>query len=187
MDYRANDFKEQIARYQEELLRLQQASRPTSPKDSENDGHFQGNVTQEQNTLTTPIVPIKAPNTAPFQIRVTAAGEAIPIGGALVVISSQNSGELTPEHTRITDSSGLTEPVLLPAIDPSLTQNPNAIFTPIVYTVAVSAPGFYSTRITDIPLYGGIPTTLPVLLIPLPEFADGSPAQPNFVIPPINL
>ena len=187
MDYRANDFKEQIARYQEELLRLQQASHSAEPKDSENDGHFHGNVSQEQNTLVTPIVPIKAPDTAPLQVRVTAAGEAIPIDGALVVISSQNSGELTPEHTRITNNSGLTEPVLLPAIDPSLTQNPDTPFIPIVYTVAVSAPGFYSTRTTDIPLYGGIPTTLPVLLIPLPEFADGSPAQPDFVIPPISL
>ncbi len=170
MDYRANDFKEQIARYQEELQRLQQKSRPVAAVPVQNNASVSETTPKEF--------------TAPFSVRVTAAGGAVPIEGARVSVSNQN-GEVL--QTRLTDQSGLTEVMLLPAVDPALTLVPTPAFTPILYDVAVAAPGYYRVRTVGIPLYGSIPTQLPIALVPLPEFDDGSSEQTNFVTPPIGL
>lgn len=123
--------------------------------------------------------------TAPLTVRVTAANEAIPVADALVTVTRQENGETITEATRLTNQSGLTEPIILSAVDPSLTLQPGTVIPPIVHEVTVSAPQYYRMRISDIPLYGGIPTELPVALIPLPEFSDGDELQ--FDTPPINL
>lgn len=164
MDYRANDFKEQIARYQQELQRLQNKARPAA------------------SVAVTP--PPSKDFTAPFSVRVTAASGAVPIEGARVSVSNQNGDVL---QTRLTDQSGLTEVMLLPAVDPALTLAPEPSFTPVLYNITVEAPGYYRVRTVGVPLYGGIPTQLPITLVPLPEFDDGSREQTNFITPPIAL
>lgn len=172
MDYRANDFKEQIARYQQELQRLQQKAVPAVAAPP-----------AVQNSTPTP-PPTPQEFTAPFSVRVTAAGGAVPIEGARVTVASQN-GEVL--QTRLTDQSGLTEVMVLPAVDPALTLTPEPSFIPILYEILVAAPGYYRVRTVGVPLYGGIPTQLPITLIPLPEFDDGSSEQTNFVTPPTGL
>ncbi len=169
MDYRSSDFKEQIARYQQELQRLQQQARPA--------------VVVPTNPAENNTAPAPTPKefTAPLSVRVTAAGGAVPIAGARVTVSAQNGAVL---QTRLTDQSGLTEVMLLPAVDPALTLTPSPSFTPILYDIAVAAPGYYRVRTVGVPLYGGIPTQLPIALIPLAEFDDGTDEQTNFVTPP---
>ncbi len=171
MDYRANDFKEQIARYQQELQRLQRQARPAAVVP----------VSPAQNVSPAPAPTPNREFTAPFSVRVTAGGGALPIEGARVTVSAQN-GEVL--QTRLTDQSGLTEVMLLPAVDPALTLTPEPSFTPILYDIAVAAPGYYRVRTVGVPLYGSIPTQLPIALIPLPEFDDGTSEQTNFVTPP---
>ncbi len=167
MDYRSNDFKEQVARYQQELQRLQQQSQPAA-----------------RVPAVTSAPPTPQEFTAPFSVRVTAAGGAVPIAGARVSVSSQN-GEVL--QTRLTDQSGLTEVMLLPAVDPALTLTPTPAFTPILYDISVAAPGYYRVRTVGVPLFGSIPTQLPIALVPLPEFDDGMSEQTNFVTPPSDL
>ena len=193
MDFRTNDFRAQIARYEQELLRLQQAAipvqampQPPAPQPAEPQASPL-QPTESQTPPPQPTIPPKTAFTAPLQVRVSAASDAMPIPGAVVVISSQSSDGLLPEQTLITDNSGLTEPVLLPAIDPALTLQPNSSIAPVIYEVTVSVPGYYRVRTVGIPLYGGIPTQLPVVLIPLPEFADGSGEELRFSTPPMNL
>lgn len=125
--------------------------------------------------------------TAPLTVRVTSANGAIPIPDALVIITREEDGETIVEASRITNDSGLAEPVLLPAVDPTLTLQPGNNLPRIVYEVTVAAPDHYRARISDIPLYGGIPTELPVSLVPLPEFADDPQQEMRYVTPPINL
>ena len=200
MDFRTNDFRAQIARYEQELLRLQQAAipvqampQPPAPQPAEPQTPplqpTESQTPPPQPTIPQPfpVSPPKTAFTAPLQVRVSAASDAMPIPGAVVVISSQSSDGLLPEQTLITDNSGLTEPVLLPAIDPALTLQPNSSIAPVIYEVTVSVPGYYRVRTVGIPLYGGIPTQLPVVLIPLPEFADGSGEELRFSTPPMNL
>lgn len=171
-----------MEQYNRELLRMQQRA---------------GNPPPPPAPPTPPTPPPAAPQptppappttfTAPLKVRVTSANEAIPIPDALVIITREENGATVVEASRITNSSGLTEPVILPAVDPALTLQPGNNIPRIVYEVTVAAPDHYRARISDIPLYGGIPTELPVSLVPLPEFADDPQQEIRYNTPPINL
>ncbi len=168
-----SDFRSMMEQYNQELMRMQQRAEPPPPPA---DPVQSVTPTARQNSFT-----------APLKVRVTSANGAVPIPDALVIVTREENGETIVEAPRITDSSGLTEPILLPAVDPALTLQPGNDIPRIVYEVTVAAPDHYRARLSDLPLYGGIPTELPVSLIPLPEF-DNSPEQEiQYTTPPINL
>ncbi len=134
-----------------------------------------------------PSPPTPTAFTAPLKVRVTSANGAVPIPDALVIVTREENGETIVEGSRITNASGLTEPILLPAVDPTLTLQPGNDIPRIVYEVTVAAPDHYRARLSDVPLYGGIPTELPVSLIPLPEFNNDPEQEIQYTTPPINL
>ena len=174
MDSFTSDFRKQMERYEQELRDLNTRSAIVPP------------VAQP-----TTVAPSDrtAPHafTAPLVVRVTSAGGAIPIADALVVVTRDQNGETIIEGSRITDQSGLTEPLVLSAVDPSLTLSPGTVIPSILYDVSVAAPDHYRTRVSRIPLYGGIPTELPVSLVPLPEFAEQDDRELRYDMPPIDL
>lgn len=143
-----DDLQSLIARYEQELMQLKKTAVPA---------------------VSSPSTPTSVAN---FQVRVTAANEALPIQGALVTVRRELDNETVLERTVITGISGLTEVITLPATDPALTLSPDSTFVPITYEVDVVAPRYYRVRNNGIPLYGGIDTVLPVSLIPLPEFEN---------------
>lgn len=183
MENSPRDFRSMMEQYNQELLRMQQRAAgqappqrpaPTPPPSDPNP--------------TPPPAPVSSSSfTAPLQVRVTSANGAIPIPDALVIITREENGETIVEASRITNDSGLAEPVILPAVDPALTLQPGNNIPRIVYDVSVSAPAHYRAVVTDIPLYGGIPTELPMSLVPLPEFADDPEQEIRYNTPPINL
>lgn len=150
-------FREQMEQYEAELRRLQQraVTQPSAVSETAGEATF----------------------TAPLQVRVTAADEAIPIEGALVVVTRMQNGEPVVEAVRLTNESGLTEPILLSAADPSATLQPNTVVRAIVHNVTVSAPDYRRVTLSNVPLYGGIPTELPVSMVPLPEFVESSDVE----------
>ncbi len=172
MDNNLHDFRSMMEQYNQELLRMQQlAAQPVPPRPAP-----------------PPPEPVSPPSfTAPLQVWVTSANGAIPIPDALVLVTREENGETVVIASRITNDSGLTEPVILPAVDPALTLQPGTAIPRIVYDVSVSAPAHYRAVTTDIPLYGGIPTQLPVSLIPLPEFADDPEQEIRYTTPPTDL
>ncbi len=176
MESLTSDFRILMEKYGQELRDLQQRSAPPS-------------VTAATTAPAEPPVETGEPRsfTAPLTVRVTAANEAIPVENALVTVTRTENGEIITEATRLTDQSGLTEPIILAAVDPSLTLQPGTVIPSLVHEVTVSAPQYFRMRISDIPLYGGIPTELPVALIPLPEFSDGNEDELQFNTPPIGL
>ncbi len=167
------DFRSMMEQYNQELMRMQQRAEAPSPP-------------------VPPAQPAPSPAspttfTAPLTVRVTSASEALPIPDALVIVTREENGETVVEASRITNSSGLAEPIILPAVNPALTLQPGNTIPRIVYEVTVAAPDHYRARLSDIPLYGGIPTELPVSLIPLPEFDDNTEQEIRYTTPPINL
>jgi hypothetical protein len=68
----------------------------------------------------------------------------------------------------------LTEPIVLAAADPASTLIPNATVTAVVHEITVSAPDYRRVVLSNVPLYGGIPTELPVTMVPLPEFTESA-------------
>lgn len=204
------ELRERMQAYEQELLRLQQQSRftqpPTEEAVSEQPTVQEGTIPlQEESSESPSEIPqaaqgaepspnVPLPNgmdtgnyTATFQVRVSAADGALPVEGASVSISRPypNGNELLRVLT--TDRSGLTETIELPAADPALTLQPNLPIVQAVYDVLVTADGYSRVRTTGIPLYGGIPTVLPIRLIPLPEFNDNSGEQVNPTTPPMGL
>ncbi|MBQ7038526.1 MAG: carboxypeptidase regulatory-like domain-containing protein [Clostridia bacterium] len=168
-----SDFRSMMEQYNQELMRMQQRAEVPPPP---------APTVQPIPSSTTPTA-----FTAPLKVRVTSANGAVPIPDALVIVTREENGETIVEGSRITNSSGLTEPIILPAVDPTLTLQPGNNIPRIVYEVTVAAPDHYRARLSDIPLYGGIPTELPVSLIPLPEFADDPEQEIQYTTPPINL
>lgn len=182
------DFRRMMEQYEQELLRLRQQAIPVvvpeMPPEADN---FQGNISQEENAGDYAPPTEDTAFTASFQVRVTAANEAIPIPNALVIISRETDGEPVVQQILLTDSSGLTEPVLLPATDPALTMQPADNIPLATYEIQVSAPDYYRVRNSGVPLYGGIKTVLPVSMIPLPEFEDPDATELEFTVPRNNL
>ncbi len=177
-----NNFRSMMERYNQELLNLQQrAGNPPPPPAPP--------APPAPPPSPQPTPPPTPPTTftPPLTVRVTSANGAIPIPDALVVVTREENGEMVVEASRITNNSGLAEPVILPAVDPVLTLQPGNTIPRIVYEVTVAAPDHYRTRISGIPLYAGIPTELPVSLVPLPEFSDVPQQEIRYITPPINL
>jgi len=154
------DWKSMMQRYQQELMTLREKAIPA--------------VTA---------APANETPTASLQVRVTAANEALPIANALVVIRCQNGESSVLEQMQLTDISGLTPPLILPATDPALTMQPENKIQFVEYTIEVSAPGYYRVRNVDVPLFGGIPTVQPVSMIPLPEFEEPDRTELEFRVP----
>ncbi len=104
-----------------------------------------------------------------LQIRTVTAEGALPLKGALAVISD-SSGQLIAQVT--TDSDGLTAAVPLRTVSRELSEvegNPEPYDT---YNIEISLDGFYKVKSEHVPVFGGITNLQTVSLIPLPEFAD---------------
>ncbi len=162
-----DDLQAMIQRYEQELMQLHRTAAPapsSAPTPQDDTAH-----------------------TTTLQVRVSAANEAIAIAGAVVTVSRETVNGLRVPQVRITDTSGLTEPILLPATDPALTLQPAEDIPLVTYQIDVAADGYYRAQSSGVPLYGGVPTVLPLSLIPLPEF-EGSDAPPReYPIPRNNL
>lgn len=172
MDNLTSEFRQLMEKYSRELRDLQQRA-----------------AVAESPIQTVVAAPIEQPRsfTAPLTVRVTAANEAIPIADALVIVTRTVNDETVVEASRITNANGLTESMSLAAVDPALTLRPGTVIPDILYDVSVSAPDYYRALIRRIPLYGGIPTELPVSLIPIPESPDTPIREIEYDTPPIDL
>ena len=173
MEPLTGEFRQLMEKYEQELRALQQRGAPPPV------------ATPAPPTPSAP--PAPSTFTAPLRVRVTSANEAIPIPNALVIVTREENGETVVEASRLTDQSGLTEPIVLSAADPALTLQPGTAVPLIVHEITVAAPDHYRARIRNIPLYGGIPTELPVSLIPIPEFAEDTEREMQYDTPPIDL
>lgn len=160
------DFYSLREKYRQELLALQQQSEPVTAA-----------ITQPKSRDVT--------SQTTLQIRVTAANLAIPVSGAVVTVSP--AGKAAPLYVLTTDNSGLTETVVLPATDPSLTQQPTENIPLVTYDIHIAAPGYFSVLNSDVPLFGDVPTVQPVTMIPLPEFGDPATSELRFSVPRNNL
>ena len=159
-----------MEKYQQELFRLKQQAIPV--------------VAAVPSSSQTAISPSdnSTVSEASLQVRVTAANGAIPISGAVVTISDDDTNA-KPLHVLLTDISGLTVPVTLPATDPALTQQPEENISLVTYDILVTAPGYFSVRNSGVPLFGGIPAVQPVAMIPLPEFESPDAEELRFSVP----
>ena len=115
------------------------------------------------------LTPERQSGTGYLVVQVTTASSAIPLEGAAVRISrDETSAEALLFELR-TARDGRTERVTLPAPvrTTSLTPNTEAVFS--AYNIEVSAPGYTSVVYNHVPIFDGITAIQQANLTPLPE------------------
>ncbi len=104
-----------------------------------------------------------------LQVRVSTENQAVPIPGAVITITDQRNGNNNLIRTLISDDNGLTPFIDLPTVDRRFTLSPDNPNPYAVYTVDVSATGYFPKRFLNLPIYGGVAAIQSVSMIPLPE------------------
>lgn len=107
-----------------------------------------------------------------FQANVTSFRDNKPIEGARVTVSV--TGEPTNTVAQlITDSSGRTEEIQLPAPAEEYSMEPSATQPYSEYTILIEAPGFLSVEVTAAQILPNVKAVQPSTLDPAPEASQG--------------
>ncbi|MBE5040123.1 hypothetical protein [Ructibacterium gallinarum] len=103
-------------------------------------------------------------------VQVTLAKAAIPIEGAKVTVTD-SSGNVVARA--ITDQSGRTEQIPLPAPSAEYSQNPGGTVRPYsIYNIQVAYPGYYVEDAVNVPIFDKVNSIQPIPLEPLPDGTD---------------
>lgn len=105
-------------------------------------------------------------------LRVSAADGAVPVENALVTVYDADRGDSGIIATRTTDSGGRTSKIELPAPPRALSETPDngGVRPYAIYNIDVTAPGYYDSFNLEVPVFEGITSILPVVMIPLAEY-----------------
>ena len=104
-----------------------------------------------------------------LQVLVRTAKESLPISAAEVLIESP-----TLSRGRITDESGRTEAIPLPAPSPTASLSAEGKNPFALYRVTVRKEGFYPQTTENVPVFAGITSLQPVTLIGRAEYDSDS-------------
>ena len=96
--------------------------------------------------------------------QVTGGQGAFPVEGATITITKALADGVSLSLQAVTDESGKTVPLSLPAPSSALSQAPNGGVVYAAYQAEVSAPNYVTTDIRDLPIFDGITTIQPVNL-----------------------
>ena len=132
------------------------------------------NATAAPENSTSPEMPA-ADSFGSLAVQVTAARGAVPVDGALVVISEDGEdGAERMLFTLQTNNSGETQTVRLATYPLSLSQNPDFFGKPYKdYTITTSKPGYYTVINKNVPVFADRFSIQPVNMIALPENFTG--------------
>jgi len=117
-----------------------------------------------------------------LKVRVSAAREALPIENALVYISQSDDDNNGVIYSLRTNNSGETETVSLGAPPASTGQAPGGRRPFSLYNVEVSKPGYYTVVGTNVPIFDGVVSVLPISFVPVAEFDELNADAPENII-----
>ncbi|MDD6268773.1 MAG: carboxypeptidase-like regulatory domain-containing protein [Oscillospiraceae bacterium] len=100
-----------------------------------------------------------------IQVTARTAGNALPLEGVSVLILKKTGMDNELLMTLVTDSSGSTPKVRLPA--PPVGDIPSQPYS--TYEIRAFLPGYSRMESTSVPVFSGITSVQPFELIPLPE------------------
>lgn len=102
-----------------------------------------------------------------IKAEVTTGGGAVPIENAVVLITKKDGGKTYLLKMLITDESGSTETVALPAPNASFSETPTPEEKPFAdYYISAYAEGFYAENDMEVPVFSGVKSIQPIALIP---------------------
>ena len=125
------------------------------------------------------------PSTGYIQARAYESYAQIPLQGVAVSITADDG---TAIAMRLTDRSGLIQPIPLPAPDIAAGQTPNTGQTPFAtVTLHAQLPGYEQITARDIQVFPDTTTYQELAMIPLSELPDSRNKTETFDTPPQNL
>lgn len=151
-----------------EEIRLEMTSEPEN---------FQGNYNSEEfSDLSDPLEPrysggedetSDASGVGYIKAEVTTGSGAVPIENAVVLITKKENGKTYLLKMLISDESGSTETVALPAPNVSFSETPDPTEKPFAdYYISAYADGFYAENDMEVPVFSGVKSIQPIALIP---------------------
>ncbi len=103
-----------------------------------------------------------------LQVITRSAGSALALPGVSVLITSGSGKQMRLIHVTITDESGETEKIALPAPEGSQSLDKDAAQPPFsTYDVSVYAAGYYRQVSEQVPVFAGITSRQVFSMIPL--------------------
>ena len=121
------------------------------------------------------------PDTGTLAVRVSTAGGAIPVEGAVVYVRSLGDDSRLLFSLR-TDGSGRTPDVDLPALPaPEYGEPPGPCSS---YGAEIKKDGYRTVEYTCVPLYAGITSVIDAELEPVSEEDVGRPPRAELISPP---
>ena len=125
-----------------------------------------------------------------LRIRAYTAGGALPVENALVKIKGAEEDNRLVAYTLVTDFDGLIPEVTLPAPSLEYSLSPDPLEAPYsIYDVEISAPGYYTKRISGLTVFPGVNSIQLVNMIPYSGegYEDYPRGNINMIIPDSNI
>lgn len=102
-----------------------------------------------------------------IKAEITTGNGAVPIENAVVLITKKENGKTYLLKMLISDESGSTEMVALPAPNVSFSETPDPTEKPFAdYYISAYADGFYAENDMEVPVFSGVKSIQPIALIP---------------------
>ena len=102
-----------------------------------------------------------------LRVQVVTAKGALPVAKAVVQIKKVENGTEVYSRELITDESGNTEVITLKAPNADLSQAPDPSDLPYAdYQAFITAKNFLSVSVDEVPVFSGVLSVQPVMLIP---------------------
>lgn len=100
-------------------------------------------------------------------VRTTTASGAYPVAGVNVSISGASDVGHDTRISILSDESGVTQPILLPAPPRALSLSPDSAEEAFSrYDVEIYKEGYYRKKLYDVAVFSGITSVLPINMIP---------------------
>ena len=102
------------------------------------------------------------------------AGEALPVKNTTVRISGADEENRFVQFTLLTDVDGLTPRVTLPTPEKSYSLAPSPAEIPYAqYNLEISADGYYPKKMTNVAIFSGTDTFIPINMVPISVYKNG--------------
>lgn len=120
-------------------------------------------------------------------VRAQTALGSFPVSEATVIISRNRNGTNEVVNFQLTDKSGITPAISVPAPSNADSQNPSESLPFADYNITVRHPLYYTAITDNVQVFGGELTIQVVELTPLPEFVNEANITRTVNIPRQNL
>ena len=126
-------------------------------------------------------------STGRIVVEVQTARGSFPVPEAAVIIYRRENGENQVVSFQLTDRSGKTPEITVPAPPKSDAQSPSPDLPFADYNISVRHPMYYTAITDNVQVFGDELTIQNVELIPLPEFVNETDITKTITIPRQNL